>query len=108
MFDRPLCDLQCHGEGVLIIVGEISESFDGLRRALNVYRIRPVVIVTGTSGRIEKSRLEVLETEIQSWPERLIACALDIALETIQIVSRMKVVNPMALRTLCVVPASVG
>src|SRR5215472_11089335 len=92
----------------MVKAGEIGEGFDCLRRTLNVYRIWPVVIVAGASRRSKEFRLEVSEPAIQLRLESLIARALDVTFEAIQIVSSMKVVNPALVRVLSVIPAAVG
>ena len=88
--------------------GELRQGLDSLSGALDINRICPVVIVFWPSRRLEKGLREVPKPAIHMWSERLIAGAIDITLDTVEVVSSMETIDPVVAGVLTVVPGAVG
>src|ERR1700758_841174 len=94
MADRPVRDFFSQTEGLGFLVCKKGQSVDGLRSALNVYGLGLVAVVLWASVRLNEMSREIVETATKIRLEVAIPSAIDIALQAVQIVARVKVVDP--------------
>ena len=106
--DRPCRHALGERKHVGAELGELRQRLDGLRCALNVNRVRTIVVILRQAVRLEERRLEIVERAVQLRLERPVACALDVALQAVKVVAGVEVVHPVILRIFTVPPAPVG
>ena len=76
--------------------------------ALDVNRISLIAKVLGPSVSLKEVAFEVIETATKMALKGLVSRTFNIAFEAIEIVTRVKVVDPHVLRRLTITPGAVG
>jgi hypothetical protein len=89
-------------------VSEKNASVDGLGGTLNIYGLGFVMVVLWTSVRFKEMKFEILKTAPKVRFKLPVTGAIDIALQAIQIVARVKVVDPVVFGRLSIKPRAVG
>jgi hypothetical protein len=93
----PVGDLFGQRERIRVYIGKKCQCVDRLRRALNVDWQRLIVIVLRSAVRLDEVSLEILEAALKIRLKLAVTTAADVAFEAIEIVSGMKIVDPMIL-----------
>ena len=94
-------------EALGILAGKGGERFDGLGRALAVYRVTPIMVVFRTAIVLKKVLFVVVQPFAKIWTPRFVSRALEIALQAIEVVAGMEVVNPVIFRIFTILPGPV-
>jgi len=100
----PLGHLSAQCQRFPILLGEIRQSINGLRRALDIYRVSAAVVILRPAGGLEKIVLKEFEAASEVIFKCGVAGAIDVALETIKVVTGMEVIDPSEFRFLCIPP----
>src|SRR5260370_14467480 len=85
-----------------------SQCNNRLWSALNIYGFSFVVVILWTSICFKKMKFEIRISTLKLWLEFPITGAIHIALQAVQIVTCMKVVDPMVWQRICIIPSAVG
>lgn len=102
--DGPLRNFQGQRKSFRISIGEKYESVDRLRTALDIERECFVVIVLWDPFFEEEGLLPVFVSTCQVFVEAMIAGAFFIVLEAIENIGCMKIVDPVQVCSLSVIP----
>src|ERR1043166_443458 len=100
--DRPVSDLAAEPERLSVLIGETSQRVDGLSGTLDVDGISLVVVVLRTPVSLEEVVFEELITALEVILKTVVSGAFHVALERIEIVTGVEVVDPTVVGSLAV------
>src|ERR1700722_827051 len=105
--DRPGGHFLSQLETLWVTVRKERKSFDRLRDALNIYGIRPRVVVLRAPTVLKEVSLVVRQAFLQVGKEFVIAAGLYVTIEAVEVVAGMKIVNPLVVGCFGVPPGTV-
>jgi len=95
ILNRPAGCPEGESERFRISGSEIGERVDRLGRTLNVDGVRALVVILRAAGCFNEVILEKTKAVRQVAGELVVAGLVDVALQAVQIVARVEIVNPM-------------
>src|SRR5580704_16516822 len=105
--DGPVGYLDRKGKRLRIFRSKVCERVDRLGRTLNVDGVGAIVVILRAPGLVKEMRLEKPKAPSKLPRELGVASVLDVALQAVQIVARVEIVNPVILVVFGIPPSAV-
>ena len=106
--NRPERNLLREHPAFQIPVRKQRQRVDGLSGALDVHRVSAVVVVLRATAIFEECRREISQASLEVRAKFIVAARFKIAVQAVEVVASMKVVDPMKFWLLGIPPRAVG